>query len=157
MKCSVFAFQAEYEEARKELQIEVALGVSIDEIREKLLGGGKTQKSSGNGTAKSENGSSQSAKTKAPKLSNISRKKWSTDDLFNRLTPGAKAGSGTPPPPRELTPLQKAAQNLGASDGSEVILKKFFKAGHDDLLVSSKSTSFYAPSLWTCLPRVILC
>ena len=35
----VFVFQAEYEEARKELQIEVAQGVSIDKIRARLQGG----------------------------------------------------------------------------------------------------------------------
>jgi hypothetical protein len=116
--------------------MEVAGGVSIDAIRDRLQGGGKKQESSGNGTPKSANGSSQSGNKHVPRISGISRKKWSTDDLFNRLTPGAKAGSGTPPPPRELTPLQKAAQKLEAADGSEVILKKFFKAGYDDLLVS---------------------
>lgn len=130
--------QAEYEEARKELQLEVAQGVSIDKIRERLQGGSKKEGSNGNGRAKSDNGGSQSGYSKPQKLSIISRKKWSTDDLFNRFTPGAKAEPGTPPPPRELTPLQKAAQKLEAVEGSEVILKKFFRAGNDDLLVSSK-------------------
>ncbi|KAG0623205.1 hypothetical protein M758_3G156100 [Ceratodon purpureus] len=124
--------KAEYEEARKELQMEVAQGVSIDTIRERLQGG-KKQESSSNGTPKSNNGSSQSGHVQH--MSRISRNRRSTDDLFNRFTAGAKAGSGTPPPPRELPPLKKAAQRLEAAEGSEVILKKFFKAGYEDLLV----------------------
>jgi alpha-glucan,water dikinase len=130
--------KAEYEEARKELQIEVAQGVSIDNIRARLQGGQveeKKQESSGNGNAKSDNGGSQSRLSRVPSMSRLSRGKRSPDDLFNRFTPGAKAGAGTPARPRELTPLQKAAQKLEAVDGSEVILKKFFKAGNDDLLV----------------------
>lgn len=134
--------QAEYEEARKELQMEVAQGVSIDEIRKRLLGGNKSQGSSGNGRAKSDNGGSQSGYSKPQSNSRISRKKWSTDDIFNRLTPSAKAEPGTPPPPRELTPLQKAAKQLEAVEGSEVILKKFFRAGNDNLLVSYRFASF---------------
>jgi len=70
-----------------------------------------------------------------PSMSRMTRRRWSTDGLFNRFTPGAKAGVGTPARPRELTPLQKAAEKLESVDGSEVILKRFFKAGNDDLLV----------------------
>lgn len=83
MKCSVAVFQAEYEEARKELQIEVAEGVSIDKIRARLQGGQveeKKSESSGNGKAKSNNGGTQSRLRRMPSMPRISRKKWSTDD-----------------------------------------------------------------------------
>lgn len=118
--------------------MEVAQGVSIDKIRERLLGGNKSKESDGNGKAKSENGSSSQPKlVRQNSVARISRREWSTDDLFNRFTTGAKADPATPRPPRELTPLQKAAQKLEAAEGSEVILKKFFRAGNESLLVSS--------------------
>ncbi|KAG0553488.1 hypothetical protein KC19_12G015100 [Ceratodon purpureus] len=133
--------KAEYEEARKELQMEVAQGVSISKIRARLQGRQveeekqEKQESSGNGKPKLDQAGSQSRKGGVQKLPRISRKKWSTDELFNRFTPGAKAGSGTSAPPKEPTALQKAAQKLEAVDGGSVILKQFFKAGNEDLLV----------------------
>lgn len=68
-------------------------------------------------------------------MSRITRKKWSTDDLFNKFTAGARAGSNTPAPPKERSPLQKAAQQLESVEGNEVVSKKFFRVGHDELLV----------------------
>jgi len=118
--------------------MELAQGVSIDKIRERLQGGNNNQESNGNGRAKSDNGGSKSEYIKPQNMSRLSRNNWSTDDLFNRFSPGAKADSGTTPPPRELSPLKKAAQKLEAVEGSEVILKKFFKAGNEELLVRSK-------------------
>ena len=143
--------QAEYEEARKELQMQVAQGVSIAKIRARLQGkqvdeeelvDEEKPESSGNGKLKLDIAGSRSRKSQVQKvrktLPKISRKKWSTDELFNRFTPGSKAGSGTSAPPKELTPLQKAAQKLDAVDGGEVILKQFFRAGNEDLLVRFK-------------------
>jgi hypothetical protein len=136
--------------------MEVAQGISIGKIRARLQGGQvdeEKQESSGNGKPKLDKAGSQSRKSSV-KLPRISRKKWSTDELFNRFTPGAK-GSGTSAPPKELTLLQKAAQKLEAVDGSEVILKQFFRAGNEDLLVSLNFLLYYTGGFCLCSPVII--
>lgn len=127
--------------------MEVALGVPLAELKAKLLGdkvdenGGSTT-DSGNGHTQTVKADSSSQKQKVKKMDRIKRKQWGTDDLLNRFTPGAKGESGLPPPPREPTPLQKAALKLESYKNTEVIQKKTFKVGGDELLVRIRWISY---------------
>lgn len=120
--------------------MEVALGVPLAELKAKLLGGkveenGRSITDSGNGHSQTVQADSSHQQQRMERMDRITRKKWGTDDLFNRFTPGAKGEAGPPPPPREPTPLQKAALKLESAENTEVIQKKVFKVGGDELLV----------------------
>lgn len=120
--------------------MEVAVGVPLDELKAKLLGdkaqeNGRSKTDSGNGHSQTVQADSSHQQQRVERMDRITRKKWGTDDLFNRFTPGAKGEAGPPPPPREPTPLQKAALKLESAENTEVIQKKVFKVGGDELLV----------------------
>lgn len=68
-------------------------------------------------------------------MDRITSKRWGTNELFNNFHTRRQRRGWPPPPPREPTPLQKAALNLEFAENTEVIQKKVFKVGGDELLV----------------------
>lgn len=118
--------------------MEVALGVPLAELKTKLLGDKVEENGrghSGNGHSQTVQADSSQQQQRMERMDRITRKRWGTDELFNNFTPGAKGEAGPPPPPREPTPLQKAALKLESAENTEVIQKKVFKVGGDELLV----------------------
>ena len=120
--------------------MEVAVGVPLAELKKKLLGdkveeNGRSITDSGNGHSQTVQADSSQQQQRMERMDRITRKRWGTDELFNNFTPGAKGEAGPPPPPREPTPLQKAALKLESAENTEVIQKKVFKVGGDELLV----------------------
>ncbi|KAH9535846.1 hypothetical protein CY35_17G074900 [Sphagnum magellanicum] len=112
---------AEFEEARKDLELELKKGVTIEQLRKRFAAGG--------------NGSTQQKSPK--KQQRITRKKRDAEELINKFTLGAAVSQlpATVPPPRELTALQSAAQTLENADNGAVVIRKMLKVGGSDLLV----------------------
>ncbi len=115
-------YQAEFEEARKDLELELKKGVTIEQLRKRFAAGG--------------NGSTQQKSPK--KQQRFTRKKHDAEELINKFTLGAAVSQlpATVPPPRELTALESAAQTLENADNGAVVIRKMLKVGGSDLLVS---------------------
>ncbi|KAL2621231.1 hypothetical protein R1flu_001436 [Riccia fluitans] len=123
--------QKEYAEARKDLQREIASGVSIDEIRKRFGVGAESS---------SDNGKKQNMNVppkKTQNLARITRKKWEPMELLSKYeaVEAAKAAGSAPASTREPTPLEMGAEVMESADNGAVILKKIFKFGGDSLLV----------------------
>uniref|UniRef100_A0A7I4D941 Pyruvate phosphate dikinase AMP/ATP-binding domain-containing protein n=1 Tax=Physcomitrium patens TaxID=3218 RepID=A0A7I4D941_PHYPA len=133
--------KVEYEAARKELQLELAQGVSITQLKARLLGGGSEKVDSSTVSKSDDNRVKPQEEIGEIKvlgknlMAKVNRKTWSAEELLSRYTLDASVGLGSSLPPQEPTTLQKAAKNLEAADNDEVIVKKFFKVGGDELLV----------------------
>ncbi|KAI5078481.1 hypothetical protein GOP47_0006152 [Adiantum capillus-veneris] len=111
----------EFEEARKDLQKEIANGVSAKDLYKKLLPNGTSSK--GKGT---------SAKPKTPRKARIERKKRDFMGLISSTEPSQSLKPESPVSIKEPTPLELAAQNLELGESVE---KKQFKFGENSLLV----------------------
>ncbi|CAM6108937.1 unnamed protein product [Calypogeia fissa] len=121
------------EAARKDLQLELASGLSIDALRTKLLQGGDH---SGNGSTPSESKAAK-PKKKTFNLAKGTRKQRDPLELLNQadeVSTGVAQGGATAPP-REPTPLEAAAKTIEEEEEGFVILRKIMKLGPSDLLV----------------------
>lgn len=83
--------------------MEVAVGVPLAELKKKLLGdkveeNGRSITDSGNGHSQTVQADSSQQQQRMERMDRISRKRWSTDELFNNFTPGAKGEVGHPLP-----------------------------------------------------------
>lgn len=114
----------ELEEARKELQIELDKGVSLDDIRKKIVKG--------------------DIKTKASKQLNkkifnderIQRKKWDLTQILNKhVAKAVEALEAKPLAPKPLTAVEHFAKSKEELDGSPVLNKKLYELGDKQLLV----------------------
>lgn len=114
----LFFWKRELEEARKELQLELDKGVTIDEIRKKVT-----------------KGDVQAKVVKKPLVpERIQRKDRDVTQLLNKPEPGFRSiliEQGT------LTALEKWSKDKEGQEGVNIINKKLFKTGDHRVLVRS--------------------
>lgn len=114
----LFFWKRELEEARKELQLELDKGVTIDEIRKKVT-----------------KGDVQAKVVKKPFVpERIQRKDRDVTQLLNKPEPGFRSiliEQGT------LTALEKWSREKEGQEGVNIINKKLFKTGDHRVLVRS--------------------
>lgn len=115
----------EFEEARKELQDELAMGASISELQKKLMKGNIQAKVS--------------AQLKTKKyftVEKIQRKKRDIMQLLNKYSPESPE-ENVLSAPKTLTAMEAFSKVIQMQDGSSLLNKKHFKLGDKDLLVIS--------------------
>ncbi|BBN15240.1 alpha-glucan, water dikinase [Marchantia polymorpha subsp. ruderalis] len=129
--------QREYAEARKDLQREVASGVSIEDIRRRFGAGGESKDEGGNKDNHSSKKTTQSAPQKNYNGHRVSRKRRDPMELLNKYdeVKTGTAATSAPAPPREPTPLEMGAEVMEGVDSGAVVVKKIFKLGGSSLLV----------------------
>ncbi|XP_058088674.1 alpha-glucan water dikinase, chloroplastic [Magnolia sinica] len=120
----------EFEEARKELQLELNQGTSLDEIRKKIVKGSIQTKVS-----------KQLEKKKYFTAERIQRKKRDIMQFLNKYATEAVVKEKTPPTPQVPTVLELWSQAKEGQDGGRIMNKKIFKLGDKELLVLVTRTS----------------
>lgn len=117
--------QKEFEEARKDLQVELQKGASVDEIRKKITKGEIQTK-----VAK------QFKENRTSKEGRIQRKKR---DLMQFLTKFSSRPiqENIPSEPRKLSALQQFVMSKEENIDGAVLNKKIYKIGDKELLVST--------------------
>jgi alpha-glucan, water dikinase len=128
-------WQLEFEEARKALQAELDNGISIDQLRKKILKGNIESKVS-----------KQLKNKKYFSVERIQRKKRDIMQLLN------KHKSDVTEQKVETTPIQPTVldhfnQSLQEKDGCEVLSRKLFKFGDNEILVRFLESHFIFPNL----------
>eukprot|EP00262_Sarcandra_glabra_P002082 TRINITY_DN1233_c0_g1_i1.p1 TRINITY_DN1233_c0_g1~~TRINITY_DN1233_c0_g1_i1.p1 ORF type:complete len:1466 (+),score=298.47 TRINITY_DN1233_c0_g1_i1:171-4568(+) len=113
----------EFEEARKELQVELDRGTSIEEIREKIVKGDIQTKVS-----------KQLQSKKYFTVERIQRKKREVIQLLNKYAPET-AGKGIPLMRKAPTAVELISKANEEQDGGRILNKKLFKLGDKELLV----------------------
>uniref|UniRef100_A0A1D1ZGH5 Alpha-glucan water dikinase, chloroplastic n=1 Tax=Anthurium amnicola TaxID=1678845 RepID=A0A1D1ZGH5_9ARAE len=113
----------EFEEARKELQLELDKGISLEELRKKIMKGNIQSKVS-----------KQLEKKNYFTIERIQRKKRDIMQLINKYTPddAKKRISYTS---RTPTILESFAKSKEEQDGDHIVYKKSFKLDNKELLV----------------------
>ncbi|MQL91961.1 hypothetical protein Taro_024579 [Colocasia esculenta] len=112
----------EFEEARKELQLELDKGITLEELQKKIVKGDIQSKVS-----------EQLARKKYFSRERIQRKKRDITQLINKYAPEAvKESSQTP---RTPTVLESYSQSKEEEDGGQVFYKNAFKLDNKELLV----------------------
>ena len=129
----------EFEEARKDLKRELGKGISLAELRERIM----------KGSIQTE--VSKQLKTKKYfTVERIQRKKRDTSLLINKysckpdevkISPSARAPTG----------LELYAKGIEDRDGGRVLNRKLFKLGDKELMVSSMKLLFSAVFLICCV------
>lgn len=120
LKYPTLVTQAECREAKKELQKELSSGVSVGELRKRLTGGSQA-------TAPPP-----PRPRKEYRQNKIERQGRDFSTLINNF---GKGGPVELPPPRDPTKLEKAAEAFLEQDGEEVVSRKMYKFGGDQVLV----------------------
>lgn len=110
----------EFEEARKELELELEKGISLDEIRNKITKGDIEAKVS---------------KTRKHfTIEGIQRKKRDLKQLLNKYA-SESAEETLSPAPKAPTTLELWSQAREEQDGGQILNKKLFKMNDRELLV----------------------
>jgi alpha-glucan, water dikinase len=115
-------WQLEFEEARKELQAELDNGISIDQLRKKILKGNIESKVS------------KQLKNKKYSVERIQRKKRDIMQLLNKHKHNV-IEEKVATTPKQLTVLDQFTQSLQEKVGCEVLSRKLFKFGDREILV----------------------
>jgi alpha-glucan, water dikinase len=116
-------WQLEFEEARKELQAELDNGISIDQLRKKILKGNIESKVS-----------KQLKNKKYFSVERIQRKKSDIMQLLNKHKHNV-IEEKVETAPKQLTVLDQFTQSLQEKVGCEVLSRKLFKFGDREILV----------------------
>ena len=113
----------EFEEARKELQSELNNGVTIEELKKKIMKGNIQSKVS------------KQLKTKKYfSVERIQRKKRDLSKIITKYEVEVPKET-SPKKPRELTTIQNFSKSKEEEDGGNILFKKIFKLENKDLLV----------------------
>lgn len=115
--------QVEFEEARKELQAEVDKGISIDQLRQKILKGNIESKVS-----------KQLKNKKYFSVERIQRKKRDITQLLSKHKHTVMEDK-VEVVPKQPTVLDLFTESLHEKDGCEVLSRKLFKFGDKEILV----------------------
>lgn len=130
-------WQLEFEEARKELQAELDNGISIDQLKKKILKGNIETKVS-----------KQLKNKKYFSVERIQRKKRDIMQLLNKHKHNViEEKVETAPTPVQPTVLDLFTQSLQDKVDCEVLSRKLFKFGDKEILVRFLDSHFIFPHL----------